>query len=277
MIVNVKMNNIVKIYFYIFYIILHHSCQFYCLVVNVKDQDGGVIKEIIYANITDDTITVELQLPDSTLITQHIDFIKEVQIVQVLLLGEEERGQKPYQILCFVNHVQANEFISPDAMSKLRQKNPGTIRVAEDNKGVFNVTIDMRIKLKNSIYISQHVGSLCSEALDTTFTSKVDIDKWATVPGMYLGNLLQAVEYINYKAPNINLKLCRDTGKVWSHCLCTMKVSIPWYPCALKFCKDHIGKKSTAVDSYRCGIQTCSKIMNFMYSVKHKQHCLTIE
>jgi len=44
-----------------------------------------------------------------------------VQIVQVLLLGEEERGQKPYQILCFVNHVQANEFISPDAMSKLRQ------------------------------------------------------------------------------------------------------------------------------------------------------------
>jgi len=41
----------------------------------------------------------------------------------------------------------------------------------------------MKIKLKDSIYISQHVGSLCSEALDTTFTSKVDIDKWATVPG----------------------------------------------------------------------------------------------
>jgi len=39
----------------------------------------------------------------------------------VLLLGEEERGQKPYQILCFVNHIHANEFISPDAMAKLRQ------------------------------------------------------------------------------------------------------------------------------------------------------------
>lgn len=46
---------------------------------------------------------------------------QEVQIVQVLLLGEEERGQKPYQILCFINHIHANEFISPDAMSKLRQ------------------------------------------------------------------------------------------------------------------------------------------------------------
>lgn len=63
------------------------------------------------------------------------------------------------------------------------QKNPGTIRVAEENKGVFNITIDMKIKLKDSNYISQHVGSLCSEAQDTTFTSKVDIDKWATVPG----------------------------------------------------------------------------------------------
>lgn len=41
--------------------------------------------------------------------------------MQVLLLGEEERGQKPYQILCFVNHIHANEFISPDAMAKLRQ------------------------------------------------------------------------------------------------------------------------------------------------------------
>lgn len=97
------------------------------------------------------------------------------------------------------------------------------------------------------------------------------------ISGMYLGNLLQTVEYINYKTSKSNLKLCRDTGKVWSHCLCTMEVSIPWYPCALKFCKDHIGKKSTAIESYRCGIQTCAKTMNFMYSVKYKQLCLSIE
>lgn len=97
------------------------------------------------------------------------------------------------------------------------------------------------------------------------------------ISGMYLGNLLQTVEYISYKTQKFNLKLCRDTGKVWSHCLCTMEVNIPWYPCALKFCKDHIVKKSTAVESYRCGIETCAKTMNFMYGVKHKQHCLSIE
>lgn len=39
-------------------------------------QNGGIIKETINANITDDTITVELKLPDSTLITQHIDFTR---------------------------------------------------------------------------------------------------------------------------------------------------------------------------------------------------------
>lgn len=65
------------------------------------------------------------------------------------------------------------------------QKNPNTIRMAEDNKGVFNFSIDMKIKLKDSTHISQHVGSLCSEAPDTTFTSKVDIDKWTAVPGNY--------------------------------------------------------------------------------------------
>jgi len=43
----------------------------------------------------------------------------------------------------------------------------------------------MKIKLKDSAYISRHVNTLCSEAPDTTFTSKVDIDKWATVPGNY--------------------------------------------------------------------------------------------
>lgn len=77
------------------------------------------------------------------------------------------------------------------------QKNPGTVRVAEDNKGVFNITIDMKIKLKDSSHISRHVGSLCSEAPDTTFTSKDDIDKWAAVPGIHINYFYRMYSILN--------------------------------------------------------------------------------
>lgn len=43
----------------------------------------------------------------------------------------------------------------------------------------------MKINVKGSNHISRHVGSLCSEAPETTFTSKLDINKWASVPGTY--------------------------------------------------------------------------------------------
>lgn len=46
---------------------------------------------------------------------------QEVQILKALILGEEERGQSQYQVMCFVSHIDKNEFISADAMSKLRQ------------------------------------------------------------------------------------------------------------------------------------------------------------
>ena len=46
---------------------------------------------------------------------------QETQILKALVLGEEERGQSQYQVMCFVCHVGKDEFISSDAMSKLRQ------------------------------------------------------------------------------------------------------------------------------------------------------------
>lgn len=46
---------------------------------------------------------------------------QDVQILKALVLGEEERGQSQYQVMCFLCHFQKGEFISSDAMSKLRQ------------------------------------------------------------------------------------------------------------------------------------------------------------
>lgn len=47
--------------------------------------------------------------------------LQEVQILKALVLGEEERGQSQYQVMCFVCHFNRDDFISSDAMSKLRQ------------------------------------------------------------------------------------------------------------------------------------------------------------
>lgn len=47
------------------------GCQ---LVINVKNQGGDIVQESITSNTTDDTITLEFQRPEGTLITQFIDF-----------------------------------------------------------------------------------------------------------------------------------------------------------------------------------------------------------
>ena len=46
---------------------------------------------------------------------------QEIQIVRIYVLGEQELGQTQPQILCFVTRFMRNDFISSDAMSKLRQ------------------------------------------------------------------------------------------------------------------------------------------------------------
>ena len=46
---------------------------------------------------------------------------QEVQITRVTVMGELELGQDGHQVMCFVTHFLKNEFISSDAMSKLRQ------------------------------------------------------------------------------------------------------------------------------------------------------------
>lgn len=102
-------------------------------------------------------------------------------------MGEEERGQNQYQTLCFVNHLNKLDFISSDSMSKLRQKNPGTIRVAEEDKGHLNYTMDLFLNVSQSKIISKHVALLCTlDALDMTYTRLEDLKEWMKLPGKNL-------------------------------------------------------------------------------------------
>ncbi|KMQ89103.1 out at first protein [Lasius niger] len=150
---------------------------------------GDILLETISSNVTEDLITLEFQRSDGTLVTQLIDFKNEVQVIKALVLGEEERGQNQYQVMCFVNHFYKVDFISSDAMSKLRQKNPGTVRVAEEDRGHVNYTMDLFLDVSQSKEISKHVATLCAEAAGSTYTRNDDIKQWIQRPELFMGRM----------------------------------------------------------------------------------------
>lgn len=48
-------------------------------------------------------------------------FFQKRKIFQVIVLGEMDRAESSYEAMCFVTQLKEEEFISSDAMSKLRQ------------------------------------------------------------------------------------------------------------------------------------------------------------
>ncbi|XP_013113406.2 out at first protein [Stomoxys calcitrans] len=244
------------------------------LLINVQNQGGEVIQESITSNVSEDLITLEFQKTDGTLITQIIDFRNEVRILKALVLGEEERGQNLYQVMCFVTKFIKGDFISSDAMAKLRQKNPSTIRTPEDDKGKDTFTMTSWVHLNRSQPISRHLMTVCSEAIDATYVRDVDLKAWSELPGSSISSLEAATE----KFPDTLSSRCNEVSSLWAPCICTLETCIGWYPCGLKYCKGKaVGDSSAAAaaaSNYRCGIKTCRKCSLFSYYVRQKQQCL---
>ncbi|XKL65480.1 hypothetical protein PGB90_008900 [Kerria lacca] len=230
-------------------------------------QGGEILQETLTSNVTSDTVMLEYLNSDGTLITQLIDFKREVQVLKVFVLGEEERGQSQYQVMCFITHIPNDDFISSDAISKLRQKNPGTIRTAEENRGIMNKTMGILLYAFKVELLSKYAAALCSEAMDTTYTSYKDLEKWSKIYDMPISNLMTMVKI--YRKPQEEVA-CSKLSNLWFSCLCRLELHIPWYPCSLKFCKS----SDRTVDNYRCGIKTCKKGYRFSYFIKYKQLCL---
>ncbi|XP_033151331.1 out at first protein [Drosophila mauritiana] len=248
------------------------------LLINVQNQGGEVIQESITSNIAEDLITLEFQKTDGTLITQVIDFRNEVQILKALVLGEEERGQSQYQVMCFATKFNKGDFISSAAMAKLRQKNPHTIRTPEEDKGRETFTMSSWVQLNRSLPITRHLQGLCAEAMDATYVRDVDLKAWAELPGSSISSLEAATE----KFPDTLSTRCNEVSSLWAPCLCNLETCIGWYPCGLKYCKgkgvaggDSSGAQQQAQPTnYRCGIKTCRKCTQFTYYVRQKQQCL---
>ncbi|KAL1419839.1 hypothetical protein MTO96_004746 [Rhipicephalus appendiculatus] len=134
------------------------------LIINVRNAGGDLLRERLLANTSDETITLEFQRADGTHVTQLIDFRAEVQVFRVVVLAEEEQGHREPQVLCFLIRFNRLGFISVDAMSKLRQRNPLAEREPEDDRGRELVQLDLSVDLSRAGLISPHVATLCADA-----------------------------------------------------------------------------------------------------------------
>ncbi|CAB4030459.1 Hypothetical predicted protein, partial [Paramuricea clavata] len=91
------------------------------LVVNVKTRSGQYTQQYLMADPEKDIVMIDFTMPNGAKTTTLIDFSKSLQVLKTAVFGEMERGEKPLHTLCYVLKFSPNEFISSDAMSKLRQ------------------------------------------------------------------------------------------------------------------------------------------------------------
>uniref|UniRef100_A0A8B9T125 Out at first protein homolog n=1 Tax=Anas platyrhynchos TaxID=8839 RepID=A0A8B9T125_ANAPL len=218
--------------------------------VRVRLPGGQVAEESLQADSGSDCISLELRKADGALITLTADFRQEVKIFRALILGELERGQSQFQALCFVTRLHRNEIIPSESMAKLRQKNPRTVRQAEEVRGLEHLSMDL----------SSHIHNVCAEAKEAIYTRE---DDWVD------GSMFEVLPQTSDLPDLQRCRLCADR---WKPCICSYSLSIEWYPCMLKYCRsrDATGK----VSSYKCGIRSCQKGYTFDYYVPQKQLCL---
>lgn len=58
-------------------------------------QGGDTLHEALTANVTEDTVQLQFQRADGTVVTQFLDFQREVLIYRLMVLTEEEQVLKP--------------------------------------------------------------------------------------------------------------------------------------------------------------------------------------
>ncbi|XP_036115811.1 out at first protein homolog [Molossus molossus] len=234
--------------------------------VRVRLPDGQVAEESLQADGERDSISLELRKPDGTLISFTADFKKYVKIFRALILGELEKGQSQFQALCFVTRLHHSEIIPSQAMAKLRQKNPRTVRQAEEVRGLEHLHMDAAVNFSLGALLSPHLRNVCAEAADAVYTRQQDVRFW----------LEQGVDSSLFrtlpKDTEPPLPRCGQGGDRAAPCVCHYSLSLAWYPCMLKYCYSR-----DRPAPYKCGIRSCQKGYSFDFSVPQQQLCLWAE
>jgi len=248
------------------------------LVINVSrgEPDSSVFRQSLAGNTTAETVTIQYVTPSGTGVTQVTDFKTGVTLTVVTVPGEEELGQPRYQVLCFLGPT-TGDIIPPEAMTKLRQKHPGAVRVAEEGRGRVVVDNSLSLIVSKSAHLSHHIPSLCREARDTTFAPDHLLKQYQE------GTLGQGKGVQGRRDTKDVTSFSRSHAAQYSDlarcasmevgtrtpCLCVVENCVYWYPCSLKYCRNTNGD----LGEHRCGIRTCSKCTEMRYTAKNKNHC----
>lgn len=248
------------------------------LVINVSrgDVDSSVFRQSLSGNTTAETVTIQYVTPSGTGVVQVTDFKTGVTITVVTVPGEEELGQARYQVLCFVSPT-SSDIIPPEAMTKLRQKHPGAVRVAEEGRGRVVVDNSASLIVNKAHSLSHHIPAMCKEAKETTFAPEHLLKQYQE------GSLGQGKTGQARRENKDAAFFSRSQGSMYSGlgrcasmevgskapCLCVVENCVYWYPCSLKYCRNTNGEPG----EHRCGIRTCSKCTEMRFMANNKNHC----
>ncbi|CAK6448677.1 unnamed protein product [Pipistrellus nathusii] len=230
--------------------------------VRVRLPGGRVAEERLQADSAGDSVGLELREPDGALVSLTADFRKHVKILRALVLGEQEKGQRHFQALCFLTRLRDHDIIPSEAMAKLRQKNPRAVRQAEEARGLERLHMDVAVDLSRAALLSPHLHTVCAEATDAVYTRQEDARFWQE----------QGVDSSMFKALPADteqaLPRCGQAGDRGAPCVCHYGLRLAWYPCMLKYCHSR-GHPAP----YKCGIRSCQKSYSFTFLVPQRQLC----
>jgi len=235
-------------------------------------EDSVAYRQSLQGNVTSDTVTIEYVTPSGRGVTQVSDFRTGVTLTVVTIPGEEDLGEPRYQVLCFVGLGTA-DLIPPEAMTKLRQKHPGTVRVAEEYKGTIVVDNSVSLVPARSGHISVHVPHLCREARHTTFAPVSLLEGWRAGDrlGDRTGERREEATWVREASQHWETgrqTRCAHTVHSGVDCVCSVTHCVHWFPCSLKYCRNTAGE-----GEHRCGIRTCSKCTALRYLSPSRQLC----
>ncbi|KOB65754.1 putative out at first [Operophtera brumata] len=205
-----------------------------------------------------------------------VKLAQEVEALKVIIPAEEELGQTGLQTLCFLTHAAQADFIAPDAMAKLRQKNPGAVRMAEEDKG-WRQTTATAWAGRAARLLSPAAARHCAAARERVYLRTADLARWAPRPGIEQSSYTSAVtpfpaHTLLSDSPDGKPAVapCVAEPDPAKECMCHTEVCVNWYPCGLKYCK---GKPQGGL-SYRCGIKTCRRCYRYHYYVRRRDACM---